>query len=475
MSCVRQGYYDLLEEYPDDVDAMAFFAWYLIDRSIGRFGAPLQPLRVEAQALLAKDLALHPWHHGLAHYLIHAWEDTLRPDMAISVTEAILSKCGRSPHMIHMVGHVQYLLGHYQQASAYFSASRFLEVCPESTLNGTVTVNAFLAHTGPHMPPTSCNALFSLPSNPLNAQSWCYPVCNSSLHHWEIHHNIAFQIMTLSQIGQLSAVAEWAEVGLAMRPWEVAAMEMVPFPLLYSPLASRALARYYYQSLLAPVDAYLSAGMWKRAQTHAARVIRHVQAHQRSVADMLSAQAHQSSIVTSGSSNNRVMQQYVFSSAKYFATIPLSLYASKGAYAALMGSVFVDRDMSDSFTQPAVANSTWNVPILGSVDAAIASQHLEELTTHVTFLNASLSTARRGDLSYSVIERNIKAVLCSLAEAQGLVAFAQGHLTESITMLRAAKDMTAHNSSHSILMYNEPVVIPRPIAESLGAVYEHAG
>jgi tetratricopeptide (TPR) repeat protein len=506
VSCVRLAYLSLLEEYPDDIDAKAFYAWYLVDKSVNKFGAPHQPMRTEAQQLLTDLSAVYPWHHGLAHYVIHAWEDTLRPEQALDATRTSMHLCYRSPHMVHMIGHIYYLLGDYQNASAYFAASRHIEVCPETIWQGE-ELSRHLSRRVPYLPTHTCHdsdmttASFSASdheaksgdtsasSRKLSEQSphsWCFPFCNSSLHNWEMHHNIAFEIMTLSQMGQMEAVQQWSELGYAMTPWLDAMREPVAFPLAFSPMASRALARYYYHCLLAPIDAHVSASMWTSAVHMAERTVQFVESQRVWASNEKYIERYKGSL-------DGIVKEYVIAAAKDFTTIPLHVYAAKREYAVLMSSVFVEEEVmtkapankekpsectasSRRYIIPnyaAISRSRSSIRVDANVSQAKAA--FKRLEEHVLFLNASLRDLKQGDVSYSVILRNIQALICSYEEAKGVVLLAEGSVQESVDQLKVARDLSPQNIKMSIIPYNEPVVVPRPISETLAAVYELIG
>ena len=82
---------------------------------------------------------------------------------------------------------------------------------------------------------------------------------------------------------------------------------------------------------------------------------------------------------------------------------------------------------------------------------------------------------RSGDVSYSVIDRVVKGILCSVAEAEGVVLMARGDTKAAVGALSTSRDMSPLNITHSVVPYNEPEVVPRPIAESLGVLYSHLG
>lgn len=99
----------LVAEYPKDSQAKIFLA-----QSVG----DLQ----EYLAILQGILKDEPDNSAANHYWIHAREVT-HPDEALHSAEILASLAPNSGHMVHMPGHIFYLMGDYERAEKAFTAS----------------------------------------------------------------------------------------------------------------------------------------------------------------------------------------------------------------------------------------------------------------------------------------------------------------------------------------------------------------
>ncbi len=120
----RQAYIDamqeLIERYPDDVEAKVFFA-----RFLQRGYHPDTPRENEPDPveLLMPLLKSHPNHVGVHHYYIHLIEPGSHPQQALDSAHKIAALAPASGHIAHMPGHIYYLLGNYEKARSSFAAS----------------------------------------------------------------------------------------------------------------------------------------------------------------------------------------------------------------------------------------------------------------------------------------------------------------------------------------------------------------
>ncbi len=112
----------LHEQYPDDVDAAAFFGLAKIAYAMSRFS----PEEVhdytsqrQAGALLERYLEEHPDHPGLHHYLIHAYDS---PELAAEA-EAVARRYDQvapgTPHALHMPSHIFVRLGQWEETAEW--------------------------------------------------------------------------------------------------------------------------------------------------------------------------------------------------------------------------------------------------------------------------------------------------------------------------------------------------------------------
>jgi tetratricopeptide (TPR) repeat protein len=99
----------LVKEYPDDREARIFLA-----NSMG--GA-------ESVEVLRAVLKSDPENSAANHYLIHNLEYTDHPQDALPSAEILARLAPASGHMVHMPGHIFYLLGDYARAERAFADS----------------------------------------------------------------------------------------------------------------------------------------------------------------------------------------------------------------------------------------------------------------------------------------------------------------------------------------------------------------
>jgi tetratricopeptide (TPR) repeat protein len=115
----------LVEKYPDDVDAQAFLGLSLS----GGYDAHDQPNsgQVAAHMVLENLLANHPENAAANHYLIHVLEDGPYPERALRAADALAKLAPASGHMVHMPGHIYYRVGDYERARESFLAAMKVE------------------------------------------------------------------------------------------------------------------------------------------------------------------------------------------------------------------------------------------------------------------------------------------------------------------------------------------------------------
>jgi tetratricopeptide (TPR) repeat protein len=120
----RQAYItemqQLIENYPDDIEAKVFLARFLM-----RGYHPDRPRENEPdpQDILRPLLASHPDHLGAHHYYIHLVEPGSNPAAALQSAEAIAALAPGNAHIVHMPGHIHYLVGDYDRARTSFVAA----------------------------------------------------------------------------------------------------------------------------------------------------------------------------------------------------------------------------------------------------------------------------------------------------------------------------------------------------------------
>jgi len=109
---------ELIDRYPDDLDARAFLALALM-HGYDTDGHPREG-ELYAQAILENLLAAHPHNAAANHYWIHVMEDSSRPEAALSSAAILKSLAPNSGHMVHMPGHIYWRVGDYEKARQSF-------------------------------------------------------------------------------------------------------------------------------------------------------------------------------------------------------------------------------------------------------------------------------------------------------------------------------------------------------------------
>jgi tetratricopeptide (TPR) repeat protein len=109
----------LLNEYPDEIEARLFL-WTQLHGGYDAQGKPKEE-QLYAQLLLEREFKDHGDHQGLLHYWIHSQEPGPHPDSALKAAQKLARLAPNSGHIVHMPGHIHYLMGNYTQAHSQFS------------------------------------------------------------------------------------------------------------------------------------------------------------------------------------------------------------------------------------------------------------------------------------------------------------------------------------------------------------------
>ncbi|NBB85070.1 MAG: hypothetical protein GVY12_02455 [Bacteroidetes bacterium] len=99
----------LHQDYPDDVDAGAFYA--LAHLSTAPSDDKTFTHQRRAGALLEELHAQHPKHPGLFHYTIHAYDNPALAEQAVEVARGYDDLAPDVPHALHMPSHIFVRLG----------------------------------------------------------------------------------------------------------------------------------------------------------------------------------------------------------------------------------------------------------------------------------------------------------------------------------------------------------------------------
>jgi tetratricopeptide (TPR) repeat protein len=115
----------LVEAFPDDVDAQAFLG---LSSSAGYdLHDQPRPGQVAAHMVLENLLAAHPDNAAGNHYLIHVLEAGPHPERALHAADVLAKLAPASGHMVHMPGHIYYRVGEYERARESFLAAMKIE------------------------------------------------------------------------------------------------------------------------------------------------------------------------------------------------------------------------------------------------------------------------------------------------------------------------------------------------------------
>ena len=96
----------LADQYPDDLDALAFSALYHL--APARFATKDRSYRMQLEAAnrLQRVLARLPDHPGALHYKIHAFDSPLLAGRALEICDAYAGMAPEVPHALHMPTHI---------------------------------------------------------------------------------------------------------------------------------------------------------------------------------------------------------------------------------------------------------------------------------------------------------------------------------------------------------------------------------
>ena len=98
----------LRRKYPDDVDAAAFTAVALLGTAhAGRDFA----IYMRAAAILEPLFPSHPKHPGIAHYLIHSYDDPIHAPLGLRAAREYSKIAPDAAHAQHMCSHIFVALG----------------------------------------------------------------------------------------------------------------------------------------------------------------------------------------------------------------------------------------------------------------------------------------------------------------------------------------------------------------------------
>jgi len=108
----RDAMREVAAKYPQDHEAQIFYALALVVAADPRDKAYTDQLR--AGAILEKLFGKEPTHPGLAHYIIHAYDEPALAGRALAAAQRYSEIAPDAPHALHMPSHTFTRLGYWQ-------------------------------------------------------------------------------------------------------------------------------------------------------------------------------------------------------------------------------------------------------------------------------------------------------------------------------------------------------------------------
>ncbi len=105
----------LCEQYPDDLEAVAFHALALLGTCHeGRDFATYMQAAAVAEQVFQKN----PKHPGAAHYLIHSYDDPIHAPLGLPMARVYAKIAPAAAHALHMPSHIFFAMGMWDEAVA---------------------------------------------------------------------------------------------------------------------------------------------------------------------------------------------------------------------------------------------------------------------------------------------------------------------------------------------------------------------
>ena len=112
----------LMQKYPNDVEAAAFYALALNETALPTDRTYANQLK--AGAILEKVRAAQPAHPGVLHYLIHSYDYAPLAQRGLDAANKYASIAPDAPHALHMPAHTYSMLGLWGQSVESNTKSR---------------------------------------------------------------------------------------------------------------------------------------------------------------------------------------------------------------------------------------------------------------------------------------------------------------------------------------------------------------
>jgi len=110
---------EVVNQYPDDLDAQTLFAEALMDTMPWDYWAKdrsPKPETEEALAALRFVIARNPDHPGANHLFIHAVEAGPHPELGLPSADRLANFTSQAGHLVHMPSHIYIRVGQYHDA-----------------------------------------------------------------------------------------------------------------------------------------------------------------------------------------------------------------------------------------------------------------------------------------------------------------------------------------------------------------------
>src|SRR5262249_41911757 len=109
-----KAYEMLAAKYPDDDEAQIFYALYLAGTQTA--SDQTYSAYLKAAAILEKQLAKHPDHPGVAHYLIHSYDAPTIARTGVAPARRYPGNAPAAPHAVHIPAHIFPRVGEWTEA-----------------------------------------------------------------------------------------------------------------------------------------------------------------------------------------------------------------------------------------------------------------------------------------------------------------------------------------------------------------------
>lgn len=103
----------LHEKYPDDLDAAAFYALFILVEANGRDYAKY----MRAGAISEEILEQNPLHPGALHYAIHSYDDPIHAPLGLRMARDYIRVAPSAVHALHMGSHIYFALGMWEEGT----------------------------------------------------------------------------------------------------------------------------------------------------------------------------------------------------------------------------------------------------------------------------------------------------------------------------------------------------------------------